>query len=111
VPWDNLRRWIPTRITWWVEELKRTIPPHQQRVLRIAHRGASAHAQENSAASVRKAWELGSDMVEMDIRTTADHIPVIAHDPSLKRLYNVDVSIAHITLDELRAFTQRVCSA
>jgi glycerophosphoryl diester phosphodiesterase len=106
VPWDNLRRWIPTRVTWWIEELQRTIPPHERRGLRIAHRGASAHAQENSAASVQKAWELGADMVEMDIRTTADHMPVIAHDPSLKRLYDVDALIADVTLDELRSYTE-----
>jgi glycerophosphoryl diester phosphodiesterase len=74
-------------------------------VLRIAHRGASAYAQENSAESIRKAWELGADMVEMDIRATADHIPVISHDPSLKRLYHVDVSIADITLQELRSYS------
>jgi glycerophosphoryl diester phosphodiesterase len=106
VPWDNLFRWIPSRVTWWVEELQRTIRPHERRGLRIAHRGASAHAHENSAASVQKAWELGADMVEMDIRTTANHIPVIAHDPSLKRLYNVDALIADITLEELRSYTK-----
>jgi glycerophosphoryl diester phosphodiesterase len=105
VPWDNLYNWIPSRVTWWTEELKRTIPPQERRGLRIAHRGASAHAQENSAASIQKAWELGADMVEMDIRTTADHIPVIAHDPSLKRLYNVDTLIADITLEELRSYS------
>jgi glycerophosphoryl diester phosphodiesterase len=106
VPWDNLRSWIPSRVTWWTEELKRTIPPHERRGLRIAHRGASAHAQENSAASIRKAWEFGADMVEIDIRTTADHMPVIAHDPSLKRLYNVDALIADITLEELRSYSK-----
>ena len=106
VPWDNLNRWIPSRVTWWTDELKRTIAPHQRRGLRIAHRGASAHAQENSAASVQKAWELGADMVEMDIRSTADHIPVTAHDPSLKRLYNVDALIADITLEELHSYSK-----
>ncbi len=106
VPWDNLWRWIPSRVTWWTEELKRTIPPQERRGLRIAHRGASAYAQENSAASIRKAWELGADMVEIDIRSTADHIPVISHDPSLKRLYQVDALIADITLEELLSYSK-----
>lgn len=105
VPWESLNRWIPSRVTWWTQELRRTIPPHERRGLRIAHRGASAHAQENSAASIRKAWELGADLVEIDIRATADHVPVIAHDPSLKRLYNVDAQIADLTLAQLRAYT------
>ena len=106
VPWNNLFGWIPSRVTWWTEELKQAIPPHERRVLRIAHRGASGHAQENSAASIQKAWELGADMVEIDIQTTADQIPVISHDYSLKRLYNVDTLIADITLEELRGYTQ-----
>ena len=40
VPWDNLNKWIPSRIHWWCEQLKIAIPPHQRRVLRIAHQGS-----------------------------------------------------------------------
>jgi glycerophosphoryl diester phosphodiesterase len=106
VPWARLNDWIPSRVSWWTQELNRTIPPHERRGLRIAHRGASAYAQENSAASFRKAFELGSDMVEVDIRITADDVPVIAHDSSLKRLYGIDANISELTLEELQAATQ-----
>ncbi|NOG48448.1 MAG: hypothetical protein HND48_02615 [Chloroflexi bacterium] len=77
------------RVTAWLDELERTIPPHERRVLRIAHRGASAHAQENSANAIRIAAELGSDLVEVDVRVTADGVPVISHDDSLNRVYGV----------------------
>jgi glycerophosphoryl diester phosphodiesterase len=103
VPWHNLRQWIPKRITWLTTELERTIPPHKRRVIGIAHRGASAHAQENSAESFQKAQELGADMIEIDIRTTADDVPVVAHDASLKRLYGMDALISELTLQELQA--------
>lgn len=75
VTWETLRDWIPSRVHEWVAHLKRQIPYNEQHVLRISHRGASAHAQEGSADAVRKAAELGADMIEMDIRFTADHNP------------------------------------
>jgi glycerophosphoryl diester phosphodiesterase len=106
VPWEQLFTWIPSRVTWWAQEMERTIPPHERRGLRIAHRGASAYAQENSAESFRKAFELGSDMIEIDIRITADNVPVIGHDSSLKRLYGLDTQISDLTFAELQAATQ-----
>jgi glycerophosphoryl diester phosphodiesterase len=106
VPWAQLDAWIPARVAWWTQELNRTIPPHERRGLRIAHRGASAYAQENSAASFRKAFELGSDMIEVDVRITKDDVPIIAHDSSLNRLYGIDANVSELTLAELQAATQ-----
>lgn len=57
-----------------------TIPP---RPLSIAHRGASAYAPANTLAAFRKAAELGADMWEVDIRITADGVPVVHHDATL----------------------------
>ena len=105
VPWRNLLEWIPARVKWWTEQLRATIPPHQQRVLRIAHRGASAYAQENSPASLSKAAKLGADMVEIDIRVSADDIPIVTHDSSLKRLYGLDGNVRDYDLAELRRMT------
>ena len=103
VPWPSLFRWIPTRITWWVQRLSDAIPPGERRVERIAHRGASAYAQEGSTASIHKAFDLGADRVEVDIRTTRDGVPIIAHDADLMRVYGVPGAIADLTLDEIRA--------
>jgi len=105
VPWVTLVQWIPARVHWWSEFLATTTPPDQRRPLRIAHRGASAYAQEGSQASVEKAVELGSDMVEIDLRVTADDVPIIAHDSSLQRVFGVEGTIAEMTLKELRAAT------
>lgn len=105
VPWSTLFAWIPERIHWWTEHLRATLPPHQRRPLRIAHRGASAYAQEGSTASVEKASDLGADMVEVDIRVTADNVPVIAHDADLMRVFGVPGLISDLTLAELRAAT------
>jgi len=105
VPWQNLFAWIPARVTKWIEHLHATIPPNQRRVLRIAHRGASAYAQENSPEALHKAAELGADMVEIDIRTTADDVPIVTHDSSLKRVYSIDGNVSDFSLDELHSMT------
>jgi glycerophosphoryl diester phosphodiesterase len=47
----------------------------------VAHRGASAIAPENSIEAFEKAIELGADMVEFDVRRSADGILVVSHDP------------------------------
>jgi putative hydrolase of the HAD superfamily len=47
VPWDNLFRWIPGRVDAWIQHLNATIAPYERRLMRIAHRGASAYAPEN----------------------------------------------------------------
>lgn len=49
----------------------------------IAHRGASAHAPENTVAAFRKANELGADGVELDVRSTADGALAVVHDSTL----------------------------
>ncbi len=101
----QLLEWIPTRVSTWLEYLGATISPEQRRVLRIAHRGASAYAAENSLAAIRAAAELGADLVEIDIRTTADDVPVVLHDSSLKRTHGINGAVSDLTVNELRRMT------
>ena len=105
VPWSTLFEWIPARVNWWTRQLEVAIPSHERRVIRIAHRGASAYAQENSLSAIHKAAEMGADMVEVDVRLTADGLPVISHDESLKRVFGVEGSIRDFSLDELVEMT------
>jgi len=49
----------------------------------IAHRGASRRAPENTIGAFTLARELGSDAVELDVRTSADGVLVVHHDPHL----------------------------
>src|ERR1700761_1456962 len=51
----------------------------------IGHRGAAAHAPENTLAGFRAAKTLGCTWVEFDVRLTADGQPVICHDDALDR--------------------------
>lgn len=47
----------------------------------VAHRGASSIAPENTLEAFAKAIEVGADMVEFDVRSTADGVLVVFHDP------------------------------
>jgi glycerophosphoryl diester phosphodiesterase len=49
----------------------------------VAHRGASAHAPENTIAAFDAAVRFGADGVELDVRATADGRLAVHHDPAL----------------------------
>jgi glycerophosphoryl diester phosphodiesterase len=51
------------------------------RPLVLAHRGASARAPANTLGAFALARTLGADGVELDVRRTADGVPVVHHDP------------------------------
>ena len=102
VPWRELERIIPARLRVWVNHLERSIAPEELTLLAIAHRGASAHAPENTPLAIRLAANMGADMVEMDVRVTADGVPVVIHDANLQRLAGKGLDIHEMTLDELQ---------
>jgi len=51
----------------------------------VGHRGAAAHAPENTIASLARGEEEGADAVEFDVQRTADGVPVLLHDDTLDR--------------------------
>lgn len=72
----------------------------------IAHRGASAYEAEHSAAAQRLALEQGADVLEVDVRVTADGGLVVHHDPTLLRMAGDPRPVASLTardLDDLPA--------
>ncbi len=52
----------------------------------IAHRGSSALATENTLAAFERARVQGADAVELDVQLSADGVPVVFHDATLRRL-------------------------
>jgi glycerophosphoryl diester phosphodiesterase len=51
----------------------------------FAHRGASAHASENTLEAFELALRLGATGLESDVWLTADGVPVLDHDGVLRR--------------------------
>ncbi len=56
-------------------------------ILSIAHKGASGYAPENTELSIRKALEMDSDMIELDIHKTKDKELVLSHDRKIWNRY------------------------
>jgi glycerophosphoryl diester phosphodiesterase len=71
-------------------------------VMRIAHRGASGLAPENTLASVKRALEIGVDLVEIDIHLTADGYPVVIHDRMVDRTTDGTGLISTMTLAQVK---------
>lgn len=70
----------------------------------IAHRGLSARYPENTLLAFAKALEAGAEMMELDVRLTADKEIVVAHDLNLSRATDGHGPIDRYTLKELRSF-------
>lgn len=51
----------------------------------VGHRGAVAHAPENSVESFLRAEGAGVDEIELDVRCTGDDVVIVLHDPTLDR--------------------------
>ncbi len=60
------------------------LTPYAPRI--IAHRGSSAFATENTLAAFERACAQGADAIELDVQLSADGVPVVFHDTTLRRL-------------------------
>ncbi|NJC95896.1 MAG: glycerophosphodiester phosphodiesterase [Anaerolineae bacterium] len=69
----------------------------------FAHRGASAHAPENTLAAFDLALTQGADGIELDVKLSADGHVVVIHDPTVDRTTGAHGNVKDITLAELRA--------
>jgi len=72
-------------------------------VLAIAHRGDPIAERENTLAAFEAAVAAGADMIELDVRCTADGEPVVVHDPTLERIWGLARRVADLRADDVRA--------
>lgn len=73
-----------------------------QRPWCIAHRGAPEEAPENTRSSFIRALTYSVDGIELDVQLSADGIPVLYHDRTLRRVGGGGHRIADQTLTQLR---------
>ena len=67
----------------------------------IGHRGAAAHAPENTLVSIREAAAQGATWVEFDTMLSAEGRPVLFHDDSLLRTTDREGLVAETAFAEL----------
>lgn len=76
--------------------------PLNRRVQVISHRACLGHAPENTLAGIRIALEFGVDAIEVDVRSTADGVPVLLHDAALDRTTNLTGNVEAMSVAEVR---------
>jgi glycerophosphoryl diester phosphodiesterase len=70
----------------------------------IAHRGEHDNRTEieNTLSAFEKAAAAGVWGIELDVRWTADQVPMVFHDPDLRRLHGVEERIDSMTAAQLQ---------
>lgn len=72
------------------------------RPLIISHAACGGHAPENTLAGIRKAIDLGSEAIEIDVQASADNVPMLMHDLTVDRTTKGSGAVADLSLEQLR---------
>lgn len=88
--------WVPT-----------TISAHEHllspdRILTVAHRGASGYAPEHTLASYKLATKMNADYLELDLQMTKDGHLIVMHDETVDRTTNGTGWVKDLTLAEIK---------
>lgn len=70
------------------------ISGRQPRPVVIAHRGASFYQRENTMEAFEAAVQMKAEMMEIDVRRTADGVPVVHHDHDFDGVKIMDMTKA-----------------
>ncbi|MCQ1569132.1 glycerophosphodiester phosphodiesterase family protein [Neorhizobium galegae] len=73
----------------------------------VAHRGVWQDAPENSLLSIQRAIDAGYDVIEIDVRRTADGEFVLLHDDTLERMTGLTSEPEQLTLQKLTSIALR----
>ncbi len=75
---------------------------HNDQVIVVAHRGDWRNAPENSLQAIDNCIEMGVDMVEIDVRETADGVLILMHDQTIERTTTGTGKVKELTWDYLK---------
>ena len=67
----------------------------------VAHRGYHIKFPENTIASYESAITLGADAIELDVRLTADRVPILFHYYYLDEIPTLQGPVFEYTLEQL----------
>jgi glycerophosphoryl diester phosphodiesterase len=68
----------------------------------VAHRGASSSYPENTLASFGAAIDAGAQVVELDVRLTADGVPIVLHDAEVSRCTDGRGFVHEMTVEQVK---------
>ena len=90
-----------------IEEALTTLKDPKGAVMVTAHRGCWADAPENSLPALEACVAMGVDIVEIDVRLSADGVPVLVHDATLARTTGHAGAVVDTRLEDMKALTLR----
>jgi glycerophosphoryl diester phosphodiesterase len=73
-----------------------------EKIINVAHRGASGYAPEHTMASYELGREVKADYIEIDLQMTKDGVLVAMHDTTVNRTTNGTGSVADLTLEQIK---------
>ena len=76
--------------------------PTKDKVLVVAHRGDWRNAPENSIDAIKRALDMGVDIVEIDIRKTKDNQLIVMHDTWIDRTTTGKGEISGLLFDSIQ---------
>ncbi|NYI78090.1 glycerophosphodiester phosphodiesterase family protein [Nocardioides panzhihuensis] len=74
----------------------------EHRVMNMAHSGGEDEAPTNTMYAFKRAASIGSDMLELDVQSTADDELVVIHDADVKRTTNGTGLVEDLTLEQVQ---------
>lgn len=77
------------------------------KILTAAHRAQWRSAPENSVPAILAAFEDGAEIVELDVRLTADGVPVLMHDTTVDRTTDGTGRVDSLTLAQIEGLRLR----
>lgn len=91
-----------------VDRIRRAIlNPDSATVIVTAHRADWRNFPENSLEGVESAIRMGVDIVELDVRMTADSTLIIMHDGTLNRTTTGTGNVSEVTADYIKGLRLR----
>ncbi len=76
---------------------------NQRRVLNVAHAGGDLEAPHSTLFAMKEAVKNGTDVLEMDVRFSADGVLMVHHDDTVDRTTNNTGNVSNFTAAELQA--------
>jgi glycerophosphoryl diester phosphodiesterase len=76
--------------------------PQSSSPLVVAHRGASVELPENTLPAFEGALAAGADVIETDVRLTADGVAIVMHDAYVDRVTDGVGLVSRLTLAEVK---------
>ncbi|MFB9275026.1 glycerophosphodiester phosphodiesterase [Cohnella cellulosilytica] len=74
-----------------------------EKIVTVAHRGASGYAPESTLSSYRLGVKMKADYIEIDVQMTADGELIAMHDKTVDRTTNGTGSVKKMTLAQIKA--------